>query len=582
MLSFSFNIVLVIVIIFIIIIVNKPPVKESISKFMAYVHTSVNEMSYSYLTNERRYNYTTPKSFLEQIKLYQNLLLKKRKELTAKMERLENGLQKLSSTSAQVDDLKAKLAAQEVELKQKNEDADQLIQVVGTETEKVSKEKAIADEEEQKVALITEEVQQKQKDCEKDLAQAEPALAAAQQALNTLNKTNLTELKSFGSPPSAVSNVTAAVMVLMGSGGKVPKDRSWKAAKVAMAKVDSFLDSLIHFNKENIHENSLRALQPYLQDTTFNPELVASKSYAAAGLCSWVINIVRFYNVYCDVEPKRQALNKANAELANAQEKLANIKAKIAVSLNAKKHPRKLSVGGLASENVRWADSVRDFKLQENALCGDVLLITAFVSYLGYFSKKYRQDLMDHEEAVHGWSHSMLLPTTENIHSLTWQNESLPADRMSVENATILTNCERWPLMVDPQLQVMISSFSLLWEFLKVFLNAYHPDAVFLRYLDIVEQALAAGEVVLIENLEESVDPVLGPLLGRETIKKGRFIKIGDKECEYNPSFQLILHTKLANPHYQPEMQAQCTLINFTVTRDGLEDQLLYFCRPQS
>lgn len=54
-----------------------------------------------------------------------------------------------------------------------------------------------------------------------------------------------------------------------------------------------------------------------------------------------------------------------------------------------------------------------------------------------------------------------------------------------------------------------------------------------------------------------------------------RYIKIGDKECEYSPSFRLILHTKLANPHYQPEMQAQCTLINFTVTRDGLEDQLL-------
>lgn len=54
-----------------------------------------------------------------------------------------------------------------------------------------------------------------------------------------------------------------------------------------------------------------------------------------------------------------------------------------------------------------------------------------------------------------------------------------------------------------------------------------------------------------------------------------RAIKIGDKEIEYNPSFRLILHTKLANPHYKPEMQAQATLINFTVTRDGLEDQLL-------
>lgn len=88
----------------------------------------------------------------------------------------------------QVDDLKAKLAAQEVELKQKNEDADKLIQVVGVETEKVTREKAVADEEEQKVATIAVEVSRKQRDCEEDLAKAEPALVAAQEALNTLNK----------------------------------------------------------------------------------------------------------------------------------------------------------------------------------------------------------------------------------------------------------------------------------------------------------------------------------------------------------------------------------------------------------
>ena len=40
-------------------------------------------------------------------------------------------------------------------------------------------------------------------------------------------------------------------------------------------------------------------------------------------------------------------------------------------------------------------------------------------------------------------------------------------------------------------------------------------------------------------------------------------------------TFRMILQTKLANPHYKPELQAQATLINFTVTRDGLEDQLL-------
>lgn len=72
---------------------------------MAFVHTSVNETSQSYLSNEQRYNYTTPKSFLEFIRLYQSLLRRNRKELKTKMERLENGLLKLHSTAAQVSDI---------------------------------------------------------------------------------------------------------------------------------------------------------------------------------------------------------------------------------------------------------------------------------------------------------------------------------------------------------------------------------------------------------------------------------------------------------------------------------------------
>lgn len=201
---------------------------------MAYAHTSVNMASKLYLQNERRYNYTTPKSYLEQINLYAKLLRQKAIELLGKVKRLENGLEKLRCTAKQVDDLKVKLAVQEIELKEKNDAADALIEIVGVETEKVSIEKSLADEEEKKVALIAEEVSKKQKDCEEDLLKAEPALLAAQEALNTLNKANLTELKSFGSPPGAVTNVTAAVMVLLAPGGKVPKDRSWKAAKVFM------------------------------------------------------------------------------------------------------------------------------------------------------------------------------------------------------------------------------------------------------------------------------------------------------------------------------------------------------------
>ncbi|PNJ31676.1 DNAH9 isoform 7, partial [Pongo abelii] len=285
-------------------------------------------------------------------------------------------------------------------------------------------------------------------------------------------------------------NVSAAVMVLMAPGGRVPKDRSWKAAKVTMAKVDGFLDSLINFNKENIHENCLKAIRPYLQDPEFNPEFVATKSYAAAGLCSWVINIVRFYEVFCDVEPKRQALSKATADLTAAQEKLAAIKAKIA-HLNE----------NLAKLTARFEKATADkLKCQQEAevTAGTISLANRLTPIPVTPALDPLRMLMDDADVA------------------AWQNEGLPADRMSVENATILINCERWPLMVDPQLQGI-----------KWIKNKYGEDLQVTQigqkgYLQIIEQALEAGAVVLIENLEESIDPVLGPLLGREVIKKGR------------------------------------------------------------
>ena len=42
---------------------------------------------------------------------------------------------------------------------------------------------------------------------------------------------------------------------------------------------------------------------------------------------------------------------------------------------------------------------------------------------------------------------------TDDATTATWNNEGLPSDRMSTENAAILTHCERWPLLIDPQQQ---------------------------------------------------------------------------------------------------------------------------------
>ncbi|XP_028032579.1 dynein beta chain, ciliary-like isoform X2 [Bombyx mandarina] len=583
-----------------------PDLVDPVSNFMSHVHQSVNQMSAVYFQNERRYNYTTPKTFLEQISLYTKLLNEKTTNLKMMIARLENGLEKLASCAADVAVLKVTLAEQEIILKEKNRAAEALIEVVGAESEKVSKEKAFAAEEEKKVKVIEEDVTIKAKICADDLAKAEPALLAAQEALNTLNKNNLTELKSFGSPPDAVVNVTAAVLVLFSKKGKIPKDRSWKSCKSIMAKVDQFLNDLVFYDKENIHPDVIKAVMPYIKNPEFNAEFIMSKSAAAAGLCAWVINIVKFYDVYVVVEPKRRALNQANAELQAARDKLAfltdqikeleeklevllkafqeavNEKMKCQAEADATNATIDLAnrlVNGLASEKIRWSATVVNLKESGVMLPGDVLLITAFISYVGCFMRGYRQQLMYEDWIPTLQKTNPKIETTEGLDPLSmltddaqvacWNNEGLPTDSMSTENATILTNSARWPLMIDPQLQGI-----------KWIKSRYGDSLVVIRltqrnYLDRIERAVTNGNVVLLENIGETVDAVLEPLLGRVLIRKGKVLKIGDREIDYHPNFRLVIQTKLANPHYQPEMQAQCTLINFTVTRDGLEEQLL-------
>lgn len=145
-----------------------------------------------------------------------------------------------------------------------------------------------------------------------------------------------------------------------------------------------------------------------------------------------------------------------------------------------------------------------------------------------------------------------------------------------VHVSTSLSNVP--PLFNLPGMEQIVSYFSCTnRQGIKWIKQKYGDKLIVIRltmktYLDDIERAVTNGHVVLLENIDETVDPVLDPLLGRALIKKGKCVKMGDKEVDYNPSFRLILHTKLANPHYKPEMQAQTTLINFTVTRDGYEN----------
>lgn len=78
-------------------------------------------------------------------------------------------------------------------------------------------------------------------------------------------------------------------------------------------------------------------------------------------------------------------------------------------------------------------------------------------------------------------------------------------------------------------------------------------------YIDKVISCIENGKPLLIENLPDDIDAVLEPVVGRLTMRRGQnlVVKIGDNEVDYDRNFRLYLQTKLSNPHYKPEINAQ-------------------------
>eukprot|EP00820_Chromera_velia_P017919 Cvel_27114.t1-p1 / transcript=Cvel_27114.t1 / gene=Cvel_27114 / organism=Chromera_velia_CCMP2878 / gene_product=Dynein alpha chain, flagellar outer arm, putative / transcript_product=Dynein alpha chain, flagellar outer arm, putative / location=Cvel_scaffold3327:4083-17851(-) / protein_length=1557 / sequence_SO=supercontig / SO=protein_coding / is_pseudo=false len=377
-----------------------------------------------------------------------------------------------------------------------------------------------------------------------------------------------------------------------------------------MNQPDKFMERLKSFKNEideqRVPDQNFKQIEPLLALEHFNKEAIQKKSKAAAGLADWVVNIFDYYSVVKTVEPKRQALKSAEEKLEAANSKLAEVQAlvadleaklgklvaeydaaiaeKNAVVAEAEKCEQKLSlaqrlVTALGSENVRWAAAIDTFTEQLRVMAGDVLMASAFVSYVGVFTKKYRDGLMV-EFLNFLTGRSVPLSPESNVLAILasdaviagWNNQGLPSDRVSIENGAIMTNSERWPLIIDPQLQ------GITWIREKEKANKLQVTRMGNdKMVRVMERSIDVGEPVLIENMEESIDAVLQPVISRATIRRGRarYIKLGDKEISYSPNFKLFLHTKLSNPHYPPEIQAECTIINFTVTEQGLEDQLL-------
>lgn len=92
-----------------------------------------------------------------------------------------------------------------------------------------------------------------------------------------------------------------------------------------------------------------------------------------------------------------------------------------------------------------------------------------------------------------------------------------------------------------------------------------------------MKNAITLGDCVILEDANETFDPMMEPLLGKQIEKKGNslMIKLGDEQIEYAKEFKFYITTKLSKPHYSPEVCVKVTMLNFMVTEEGLTDQML-------
>jgi len=574
-------------------------VVEPLCHMCVKLHRGVEEMSDRFLSEFRRHNYTTPTSYLELIKLYTAMLAQQRDLVSSKAARYRGGLQKLHETNEMVAQMQNDLTKLQPVLTKAAADTAELLKQLAVDQKEADAAAEVAAKDEAAASKMAAEVQAIKDDCQADLDEALPAYYSALKALDALDKKQIQEVKSFTNPPRMVGVVMEAVCILLG------KKPLWEEGKKLLNDM-KFLDNLKQYDKDNIKGKYIRQLRPYMKMEDFTPEKIKSVSTAATSLCMWVHAMVKYDRVAKTIVPKRKRLEEAEAKLAKVmaelaskqaalkkiQDRVAELKAKYEASLKKRddledqknattlrlERAEKLT-GGLGDEAVRWSAAADQLEVDLQNLVGNIILAAGCVAYIGPFTSEYRNNLGT--EWVQACQ-KLQIPVADTfelsriladpVTVREWQILGLPADDFSTENGLFATLGRRWPLMIDPQGQANRWVKNMQKDNNLQVIKLSESD--FLRTL---ENAIRFGQPVLLENVEEELDPALEPVLLKQTFKKGgqMLLHLGDSDIPYSDDFKLYITTKLANPHYLPEVCIKVTIINFTVTMKGLEDQLL-------
>ncbi|CAH8588474.1 Dynein heavy chain 10, axonemal [Schistosoma haematobium] len=575
--------------------------RDSVIDYFVATHQSIHSYTEEFAQTLRRVNHVTPKHYLDFIHTYKRLITEKDNDNEKQIIRLQSGLQKLAEASIQLEELNAKLAVQRIAVTEKTQACENLLNEITNSSQLATEKKELAVLKSKEIQIQSVEIEQEKTEAETALAEALPVLEQARLALDDLDKSDVTEIRSFAKPPKAVQVVSECICVFKGY-----KEISWKTAKGMMSDTN-FLQSLQTMDVDNITSKQSSTVKDYLDKSKVTMDEMKSVSKAGTGLLKFVVAVLGYSEVARDIKPKRDKVAKlektfmqAKRDLTRINTELSNLESEL-ISLNRRYEEamgerlklqeetdimeRRLIaadklISGLSSEEIRWLKDLDGLKIKRVKLLGDCLISAAFLSYVGAFSSEFRTRMI--YEDWQTWLRERQIPLsdqfrledilTNDVEVSRWNSEGLPPDELSIQNGILTVQSSRFPLCIDPQEQ------ALHWICHKEEANnlkiSTFNDSDFLKQLEL---AIRYGIPFLFKDVDEYIDPVINNVL-EKNIKGDQnraYVILGDKEVDYDPNFRLYLNTKLSNPQYGPDVFSKATVINYTVTMKGLEDQLL-------
>ncbi|XP_075057079.1 dynein axonemal heavy chain 14 [Mixophyes fleayi] len=577
---------------------NDQELQRSVGHVCVAIHKSVSSKAVQYLEETRRHYYVTPQSYLSFIDTFSNILQAKRQKLTTDRSRFFTGLSKLLEATSSIEVMQQELVALGPQIEQKSKEIEELMAKLKRDSTVVEQVRAIVKQEEEVMVEETRIVEDYAEHAQRALTDVLPALQEAVSALDSLDKADISEVKVYTHPPFLVLTVMNAVCVLL------QKKPDWATAKLFLGD-PGFLKRLVNLDKDSVPEKVFHKLKKYSSIPDFTPQKVGMVSTACRSLCQWVLALEHYHEVHKTVIPKKRRVAEAQEALKLAQERLKRKQASLSLvvehqellqkqyndsvaekdqlaqrkQLTTKRLARaSLLITALSEEKVRWKESVDKLDQRLEGIIGDILVSAAFIVYCGVFTSEYRAQLV---EQWLEFCRTYKIPVSEDYSIIRamaarnevrqWQNDGLPPDPYSTENAILVKNGQRWPLLIDPHGQayrwICQMEGDRLWQ-----VNASDPS-----YMKSLESAIRLGEPILLQDVSEDLDPSLKPILGKEIRRRAGqdFIQLGDSEIEYNQNFRLYMSTQGARPHFLPAVCIAVTLIDFTVTYKGLQDQLL-------